>query len=306
MSAIMAFAFYPLYCSILRRIGSRGVAALLTLVCILAFLIIPIVFMVSALIEESRSAYIQVLSAAENSDEVISQVNTLLSDMVGMQVDVTRMVAYGIQLIIQWMQKIVFSIPVVAVNIFIMLFTLYYLLKDSEKFKLFIVKMLPLDNTEKEHFITRVSDVMYGVIFGHIGTAIIQGVAALIGYAITGVPAPILWGMITILCAFIPVIGTAIVWIPASAYLFFMGIGDGTWGWGVGLLIYGIIVIGQIDNISRPFLISGKTHIHPAIVLVGALGGLSVFGISGLFIGPLILAILKEFIVAYEDRKGRI
>jgi predicted PurR-regulated permease PerM len=112
-----------------------------------------------------------------------------------------------------------------------------------------------------------------------------------------GVPNWLFWGALMIITAFIPVLGTPIVWVPAAVGLLL----DGDTGRGVGLLIFGSTIVMNIDNVLRPRLMSGRSKVHPVMILIGVLGGLKIFGFVGMLVGPLILALLVAFIKFYEQ-----
>jgi predicted PurR-regulated permease PerM len=125
----------------------------------------------------------------------------------------------------------------------------------------------------------------------------LQGALGTLGLLIFGVPKWLFWGAIMMLTAFIPFLGTPIVWIPAVASLLL----GGNTARGIGLLIYSATLVMNIDNFLRPKLMSGRTQVHPVLILIGVLGGLKVFGIVGMLVGPLILALLVAFVRFYEE-----
>jgi predicted PurR-regulated permease PerM len=145
--------------------------------------------------------------------------------------------------------------------------------------------------------------------YGNITIAIMQGILGAIGFMIFGVPSPILWGFVMVLFALIPYFGTAVVWLPAALNLIFSGYlqnNSSLTTRGIFLIVYGVLVISSIDNILKPKLIGAKANVHPILVLIGVLGGLSLFGFVGLFLGPMMLALLMTFIDIYEEEKDEL
>ena len=134
------------------------------------------------------------------------------------------------------------------------------------------------------------------VLYGQVMTAVIQGALGGIALFIFGVPNWIFWGAIMIIMAFLPVLGTPLIWVPAAVGLIL----DGEMARGVGLLIFGATIVMNIDNFIRPRLVSGRTKVHPVLILIGVLGGLKIFGFIGMLIGPLVLALLMALIKFYE------
>ena len=134
--------------------------------------------------------------------------------------------------------------------------------------------------------------------------AVLQGILGGIGFFVVGIPNPVFWGFIMTILAFLPIVGTGLIWGPAGIIL----IAEGNIIWGIFLLVYGFFIVAGIDNIIRPRIISGKGKIHPIVALIGIIGGLKVFGFLGIIIGPLIAALfitMAEFF--YEDYvKGKV
>jgi predicted PurR-regulated permease PerM len=135
------------------------------------------------------------------------------------------------------------------------------------------------------------------VLYGQVLTAVVQGSVATLGFIIFGLSNWAFWGAVTIVMAFLPVIGTPIIWVPAAVGMIL----DGNYGAGIGLLVYGIVVIINIDNLVRPKLVSDRSKVHPVLVIIGVLGGLKMVGFSGMLVGPLILALLVALVKFFED-----
>jgi predicted PurR-regulated permease PerM len=128
-------------------------------------------------------------------------------------------------------------------------------------------------------------------------TAIIQGLLGALALMIFGVSNWVFWGVIMIIMAFLPLLGTPIIWGPAGIGL----IMEGHTGRGIGLLIVGATIVMNVDNFIRPRLVSGRTKVHPVLILIGVLGGLQIFGFIGMLVGPLILALMVALIKFYEE-----
>jgi predicted PurR-regulated permease PerM len=132
-----------------------------------------------------------------------------------------------------------------------------------------------------------------------------QGVAALIGFYIFGVSLPILWGVLTAFFALIPAVGTAIIWVPASLYLVLSGYLTQdyiTIANGIMLFLYGVLIISTIDNILRVKILEAKADVHPLIVIAGMIGGVNLFGVIGLFLGPILLPLLITYFETFRER----
>lgn len=141
-----------------------------------------------------------------------------------------------------------------------------------------------------------ISAVLYGVVF----TAMLQGVLGGIGFWITGLPAPVLFGAIMFILAIIPFAGTALVWGPAAAYLLYYGM----IGKGVFLIIWGVLAVGMIDNFLRPYFISKRLGFHVVLSFIGVVGGMSAFGLLGVFLGPLVLALMIRLLEKFSGMEA--
>ncbi len=182
-------------------------------------------------------------------------------------------------------------------NAFLFFLCLYYLLVDRDRLAKELMELSPLRDSMDTKIFKRVVGTVRSVVFGVLIVAIIQGIFAGIGMTIFGVPGALIWGMLTILAALVPLVGTGVVLIPAILYLFFTG----SVGAAVGLLIWSLVFVSMADNLIGPYLIGGSTHMHAFLVLISILGGLSTFGAVGAIAGPTILAALLALIELYRS-----
>jgi predicted PurR-regulated permease PerM len=182
-----------------------------------------------------------------------------------------------------------------------MFFGMFYGFREGETFMARIRTLIPLDPTLKDSLFFELRTITQAVLYGQVMTAVIQGSLGGIALLIFGVPNPLFWGAVMIITAFVPVLGTPIIWLPAAIGLML----DGEMGRGVGLIIVSATVVTNIDNFIRPRLVSGRTSVHPVLILIGVLGGLHLFGFIGMVVGPLVLAMLVAFVKFYEQAYGR-
>lgn len=185
-------------------------------------------------------------------------------------------------------------------QLFIFMMTLYYLLKEGPRLKLAIERFSPLAMHETAQLIDRMVHTISSVVRGTFFVALIQGALTAIGFMIFGIPNGVLWGIITIVASLIPSLGTAFVIVPAVLYLFFIGHAGAAWG----LAIFGALGIGLVDNVLRPYLMSGNSSIHPLLILLSVIGGLAFFGPGGLFLGPLVISLLLGLLSIYTPSRG--
>lgn len=182
-------------------------------------------------------------------------------------------------------------------NAFLFFLALYYLLVDRDRLYKEVLALSPFENKIDASILKRIVGTVRSVVFGVLLVAIIQGFFAGLGMTIFGVPGALIWGGVTILAALVPLVGTAVVLIPAILFLFFTG----STGAAVGLLVWSVVFVSMADNLIGPYLIGGSTHMHAFLVLLSVLGGLSAFGAVGGIAGPTILAGLLALIELYKS-----
>jgi predicted PurR-regulated permease PerM len=183
----------------------------------------------------------------------------------------------------------------------IMLFLLFFFLRDGELMVARGRRLIPLQEDRKERLFTQLSAVTRAIVFGTTVTALLQGLLLGIGFAIAGLPSPVVFGVLAALLSLLPVGGSAFVWIPAVIWLFF----DKHWGSGTFILIWGCL-LGGLDNVLRPILISGRARISALAVFVGVLGGIPAFGAIGVIAGPIILSLVLALIEFAEESRPKI
>ncbi|MBI4452274.1 AI-2E family transporter [Candidatus Woesearchaeota archaeon] len=331
--SIIAYLSYPFYRKTLKYIKNRNFAAFLFSTLIVLLFTVPFMIVVGMVSTEAYYTYTTlnqqnlgsnlVRTACKQEEwllcKTVKAVSEVLPESEGvktfespeakldyyLRVTIKRIVEF----IIINFSRYVSSIPSFLLNFFIMIFIVYYLLKDGEFVAERLANIVPLDKAGKQRVIQRFHDITFGAFYGNVLVAIIQGVVGAIGFVVFGVPSPILWGFVMMFFALIPYFGTGVIWVPASLNLLFLGYLQNDSYYtinGIALLAYGILIISSIDNFLKPRLIGTKAKVHPVLVLLGVLGGLNLFGFIGLILGPVMLALLMTFIELYEKEKNEI
>ena len=194
------------------------------------------------------------------------------------------------------MQGAVTGLTAAAFELALLLIMLFFFLRDGQQFRAQIRRVSPLSRAQADELMDQIARTMQGAITSLLLVPLVQGAFATLGYWVLGVPNALLWGGLTTLVAFIPLIGTPLVWAPICIYLFING---QVWQ-GVVLALYGALAISSIDNVLRPWIMQGATNIHPLWSFLAILGGLIAFGAMGLLIGPLILSLGVSALHIYE------
>src|SRR3989344_2725448 len=304
-SMVIAYIFYPLYKRLEFLIKNKNLASLLISLLILFLLIFPILIIANSLIKESAGLFYLIRNI--NLD-VEKFTNTYFFKYLSENVDIADYIKNALNKlsieILQRTDNFIIALPAKIINIFVMFFIIFYLFKDGEKVVDAVKKELPLKEKYKYELIRKFSDTTYATVYGVLGAAFLQAIAALIGYYFFQINSPLFLTFLTFLAALIPFIGSALIWLPVAIIQL---IGGDSFN-GVGLIIYGTLIIGSIDNIMKPMIIGRKSKMHPVLTLLGILGGLQIFGLIGIIIGPLSLAILVVFFDFYliEKREAQI
>jgi len=174
------------------------------------------------------------------------------------------------------------------VSFLLMLFVLFFVLRDGPVLANKVVGMLPVESRRRARLWQHLQDVTRAVFMGIGLTALAQGFLVGIGFWIARLPSPLVFGVIAALFALIPIVGTSIVWGLGALYL----ATQGAFGYAIFLVVWGVLVVGTADNVLRPLLIAGRADVPTLAVFIGVVGGLSAFGFIGLFLGPIVLGLL--------------
>ena len=317
LTALMiAFLFYPIYSWFEKKVRATPAAFLVSFI-ILLLIVVPTYFAVDAVSSEARYLYLrtkQVSStgsfftvqctnndvfciASKGIDRLVTdpQLNLYFRDSIAKVTDY----------IIQSATAFILELPNFILHIFIIFFILYYAFKESEHFIDTFKKMFPGGAGASEIIVTQLKNVVNAVIWGSLIIAFLQGIAALIGFWLFRIPSPFLWATLIAIIALVPMIGAMTIWAPLGLFYLLTGIvTNNTWViiQGVFLLTYGFFIISGIENVLKPKIISKWGNVHPVLVIIGALGGVTIFGAIGFIIGPLILALAKTVL---EEPKVR-
>ncbi|AWM34827.1 AI-2E family transporter [Hymenobacter nivis] len=279
-----------------KRQWNRTLVTVLLLVFAVVVLVIPFFALTSLLIN-------RIQTLAQNTDQILLVVQRI-ERKVGMQVtqenNVRQLLQQGAARVSQWIPTLASSVLNVVVIVGLMLFTLYYLFMQEDAFLAGLHRYLPFREKTLDELSNSLRNNVNANVLGSGLVALVQGLLTGATLWMFGVPQPLFWTVIAFFVAFIPVLGTPLVWGPAALYQF----AQGQTTQGIGILLVGAIVIINIDNLLRIWLAKGMGDIHPWVTLVGLTLGVGIFGIVGLVIGPLLLSyfIVLMQVFARENR----
>lgn len=179
---------------------------------------------------------------------------------------------------------------------FVVFFSLYYLFKDGDAIIKKIMSLSPLRDKEENQLLKNFISVSKATLKGSLVIAIIQGILMTIVLAIAGVPSPVIWGVITVIVSLIPLLGAALVWLPMGIIMLVLG---NIWQ-GLLIIIFGALIVSTIDNFLRPRLVGKETSLHPILVFLSTLGGIALFGLVGILLGPVIIVLFVSLLDIYQ------
>lgn len=299
IAAVLAVVLNPVYESIKLKLGGREkisafIVVVLTIICVL----VPLVFIGSTVFDDSRDLYYR-LSAGDTDylNLIVQKVEGPLKEVFpNLVVDIRGYVDQGVAWISSYAGAFLTGTVTTVLKLVLGLIALFYMLKDGPKFKKSIMDLSPLSDQFDKHIFDKLEVAVNAVVKGTLLIALLQGVMAGIGLAIFGVPSAALWGLIAVVGAIVPGLGTGLVIIPSLIYLIITG----SIGSAIGLAIWGFLMVGLIDNLLAPILYSRGTRIHPMIILFSVLGGIAFFGPLGFIFGPLIVTLLYVLLRVYK------
>jgi predicted PurR-regulated permease PerM len=298
-SLVFAVALSPVYNWINTRFAKNipWLSSLLTLIIFLVVLCIPLFFIATIVFNQTQTAYHSIVTDG-TANVFIEKINVSINNVMpkGFTFD-----TYGkVMELVSFVSFNIAGFFTATFNSFVlflvMILTIFYLLKDGSQWKKNFVLNSPFSHENTEEMLSKLAPVINQILKGFFFIAIIQGTLASIGFMIFNVPSPALWGVVAGLASLIPTIGTSIVLVPAIIFLYATGALQSA----LGLLLWSMVLVGIIDNMLGPYVISKNTAVAPLFNLFSILGGIALMGPAGILIGPLTLNFLYVLILLYK------
>jgi predicted PurR-regulated permease PerM len=300
-------------------VGKRAnLAALITLLLIVTIVLLPLTLTATSVVQEATSLYGRIEKGEVDFGRFLSQLLEALptwasgllgrigiSDLGDLQTRLSDALKAGSQFLATQAIAIGQSTAHIVVSFFLMLYLLFFFLRDGGELSQRLKDAIPLRSEQKRALFSKFTVVIRAMFKGTILVAALQGILGGIIFSFLGIPAPVLWGVVMAFMSLLPAVGSASIWLPVALYLLVTG---AVWQ-GLVLVTYGALVIGLVDNLLRPYLIGMDTKLPDYIVLISTLGGIAVFGLNGLVIGPVIAAMFVAtwdiFRLGPNSRKSR-
>ena len=302
LAVIISVLIHPIYKVVKRLLFKNGTAAaLVTILLFYALILAPISLLSFQLFKEAQSSYsslgINNASNVYNFNQIINEnLKPIIPNVdIHLETYITNIYSW----VISNLGGLFSGTFDIFLKILIITITMFFLLKDSEDIKKNMEDLVPISSKAYEYLVKNIKTTINSVIFGSIVIAVIQGVISGIGFYIFGIPNATLWGTVAVAAAFVPGLGTGALFIPMMIYAFLY---EGMFQV-IGLLLWAMVFINLIESFLRPTIIHKTVKIHPIFILFSILGGISLFGLAGSVLGPLILSLLFAMIRVYKAKE---
>lgn len=311
LAGLLALISYPVHGRILHLVrGRRVVAALISCLLLLVLVVLPLSLMGFALVRQGIRSFALVHGwLRDGGVEQLTQAPAVTSTLnfLEQQLQISRaelpdlgqtlvsLSGYIGRFLLKSGGSLVQDVSGVVLDFVLMLFVLFYLLLEGEGLRGRLLHLLPLPQSHEERLIARVRAVARSALLGSLGTAAAQAVVGAVGLLIVGIPW-LFWGAAMGLASLIPVVGTALIWLPACLYLLAIG----SWGKALFLALWCSVLVGSVDNVLRPILMKGEAGIPTIWLFFAILGGIHYFGLIGLVYGPMVFGLCAVLLYMYE------
>lgn len=295
-AVILAFVLKPIQKRLSVKIGDN-LSAIIIIFGFLVAIALPFALAIGTVASDA----VALVDNLENIEIInISETEQRIFELTGQEVDIESELQSSLErfttVAVGGISQILGVITSVAIGILVLVFSLFYMLKDGERLYAWIRSVTPVSDTIQDRLYSRTEIMTNAVLKGHVLVALLEGVVGGIGLYVAGVPNFAFWTFIMVILCFIPVVGAFLVWAPAGLYL----IATQETAAGAFLMVYGLTVISLIDNVMRPYMVDKRAELHPAVILIGVIGGVYVFGAIGLFIGPVIFGVTKTILEVFN------
>jgi predicted PurR-regulated permease PerM len=311
LAFVLSIAFTPLHQRIQRRIRGANAAALATTSVVMLCILIPCILISVKIVSEATSLYSSVAVQARSGGAWYQNLGGLpdalerTAERTGIPVAQLKSrvtaraqeVAAWLADMARWAARGVVQQIFTAILVFLVLF---FLIRDQEEFRRGIFGMLPLPQGRVLELTTTVHETITANIYGMFAVGLVQGILTAIGFWLTGLRAPLLWGAMAMVLSFVPLLGPSLVWAPGA----FVLVVQGEFGKALALVLWGAIVVSAADYIIRPKLAGGSVNVNRLLILLSFLGGVKAFGAIGIFVGPVILSLLVALFRILREEQG--
>lgn len=312
LAAIFSALAHPVYLYLAKLFGGRrNLASITTLLLLFFVVLIPMLLLIGIVvgqaIEVGQMATPWVKETLSNKSAITEYLQSLpfYEYILPYQETIIQKAGQAVGAISRFLVDGLSSVTVGTVNfvfmVFVMLYSMFFFLLDGDKFMAKMMYYLPLNSSDENHMLEKFTSVTRATLKGTLLIGLLQGGLAGLAFFVVGIPNSVFWGAIMAVLSIIPSVGSALVWIPAAIIL----IANGQMVAGIGLAVFCGVLVGSLDNLLRPILVGKDTKLHELMIFLSTLGGILMFGVVGLFIGPIIaslfVTIWEMYGVAFKD-----
>lgn len=297
---ILAFIFTPIYNWLYKVVKSKNLAATLICFFLILLIVLPLWFLTPIVVDQSIKIYL-----ASQQMDFVTPIKSIFPSLFASEefsVEIGSIIHSFItkltSSLMTSLSSLILHFPTLFLQSLVVFFTFFFVLRDREQLLSYIKSLLPFSKDVEKKLFELSKAITSSVIYGQVIIGILQGLLIGIGFFIFRVPNALFLTLLASLAGIFPIIGTMIIWLPVLIYLLIAGNTLAA----IGILAFGIIS-SNIDNLLRPIFVSRRTMMHPALILIGMIGGLFLFGILGFILGPLILAYLLIILEIYRNKK---
>ncbi len=297
---ILAFLFAPIFDFLLKFFKYKSLTASIITILLLLIIILPIWFLTPTIIKQS----FKIFQASQELDFVtpLKTIFPAIFESETFSNDVGKVIEASVSKltsgVTDGLTQIIFNFPIILLNIFVVFFTFFFVLRDKDQLVEYFKSLSPFSKETENKFFEYTKGITISVIYGQVLVGVIQGLIAGLGFFIFGVPNALYLTFVAVIIGILPIIGPVVVWVPVALYLFI----DGNNTAAIGVTIFGTIA-SSIDNLLRPWIVSRRTRVNSFVILIGMVGGFFLFGLLGFIIGPLILAYLLIILELYRKKE---
>jgi len=301
LGVTFAILFHPIYSGLNKLMPRwKGLASFITVLIAIVIILAPLIFFGLRVFQEAQGLYSQF--AAGSSSQVTEFLRTKVSNLAPwLNIDFSQYAKQVLDIVIANIGPVFSQVTSITATFFLAFFILYYLLKDGVRLRDAILKMSPLPREDTDEIFSKLSKMANSVIRGSLVVAILQGVVMGLAFWAFGLPNPVLWGAVSVVVSLVPVVGVALVIIPAALSLFLAGHTVVA----LGFTLFAFLAVGLLTNVLQPRLIDRDVSAHPMLVLLSVLGGIAAFGPVGFLLGPLVLTLFLTLLEIYPVLVGK-
>lgn len=304
-ATVLVILFYPVHKRIAKRLNRPSLAALISCLLVVLIILVPIALITIAVFNEFANALQSIQAGVNYLLDPNSPRSGPILNFVGRFIDISQLRSE--EFLLERLKGVsgqiagqtlgfLGGLAGVIVQMFFVIFTMYYFFRDGENISRTVRDTLPLEREQAEGIMSRTREVIDASVYGVITIAAIQGTLGGLAFWVLGLRSALIWGVAMTFLSMVPMLGAFLVWVPAAIYL----AATGHYAKALMLAVWGTFVIGMIDNFLRPKLVGSRTRLHELLIFFSVLGGLSVFGVLGVVLGPVVLAITLALVDVYR------